>query len=206
MILTFLNMCYVTSPKLLVEGKARDVTYLKPYFVAFTTSARRWATDNPSKFLRHNLIKRKRLYANFLQRQRTRNSPYLPCVWVDIQLNWRLFSRRTEISLSETNDGWWYICTPTYSLSLILSYSCWMVFILAFETRYHLPKGKSPSHFTRKRGRDFADDILVKMLKFFFLFTRCELNLYIRSKSNHENEKYMTLHFFRNRTNNTRDL
>lgn len=45
-------------------GEARDVTYLKPYFVDFTTSEKSRATDNPSKFLRHNLIKKKRMYAN----------------------------------------------------------------------------------------------------------------------------------------------
>lgn len=47
-------LCYICEA--FGWGEARDVTYLKPYFVAFTTSARSRATDNPSKFLRNNLI------------------------------------------------------------------------------------------------------------------------------------------------------
>lgn len=123
-----------------------------------------------------------------------------PTTPTDAKLSIKLasvFSSNGNIAFGD--ERWWYICTPTYSFSLILCYSCWMVFLLAFETGYHLPKGKSPSHLTRKRGGEFADDILVNMLKLNCAKAFSINAMWIESvcQAMSKNEKYMTLHFFR---------
>lgn len=83
--------------------------------------------------LRHSLIKK---YAMMC------DDGLLSALSGDFQLNWRLFSRWTEISFGDDEWWWWYL--HAHLLLIFFSFIfCWfLVYIVLFAKRHHKKKAK----------------------------------------------------------------